>query len=81
MTLIVTCLNCGAAGTTDDHSSPDTAVQCGTEAGNPPGSVDGCCSTAGHTHGEHLEHVAATGDASNRPVRITIAGTGVQGVL
>lgn len=79
MTLIVTCLHCGSTGTTDDHSNPDAAVRCDTEAGNPPGSVDGCCSTLGHTHDEHLEHLAATGDASSRPVRITITGTRVGG--
>lgn len=80
MTLIVTCLNCGSTGTTEDHSRPDHAVQCDTEAGNPPGSVDGCCSAAGHSHDEHLAHVEATGDATNRPVRVTIAGTGVGSV-
>ncbi len=80
MTLIVTCLNCGAVGTTGDYSRPDAAVQCQTEAGNPPGSVDGCCSTAGHSHEEHLAHVERTGDASNRPVRVTVTGTGAGGV-
>lgn len=77
-TLIVTCQHCGAVGTTEDFSFPDAGVVCSTPAGSPPGSVDGCCSTAGRTHDEHLAHVRATGDASSRPVNITIAGTYVK---
>jgi hypothetical protein len=60
----VLCPSCGAEGETDDGQNLDAAVRCTSPAGTPPGSVDGCCSTAGHTHEEHVAHVLATGDAS-----------------
>jgi hypothetical protein len=67
----VRCPHCGAEGETEDGSNPDAAVRCVSPAGDPPGSVDGCCSTLGHTHEEHAAHVLATGDASSRPVIIS----------
>jgi hypothetical protein len=69
--LHVRCPRCGAEGWTEDGSNPDAAVRCTSPAGDPPGSVDGCCSTLGHTHEEHAEYVRATGDARSRPVIIT----------
>ena len=67
----VRCPNCGAEGWTGNGSNPDAAVRCTSLAGDPPGSVDGCCSTAGHTHEEFIAHAVATGDSSARPVIIT----------
>lgn len=67
----VRCLHCGAGGWTYDGSNLDDAVRCASPAGDPPGSAEGCCSTLGHTHEEHVAYVRATGDASPRPVLIT----------
>jgi hypothetical protein len=67
----VRCAHCGAEAWTSNGACPDAAVKCATPAGDPPGSVDGCCSTLGHNHLEHVLHVIATGDASSRPVIIT----------
>jgi hypothetical protein len=77
VSLVVSCNHCHAVGVTDDYSFPDAAVTCASPADDPPGSVEGSCSTAGHTHEEHLAHVRATGDASNRPLTITVTGTTV----
>lgn len=75
----VRCDTCGAEGWTPSHGPGDLddAVRCASPAGTPAGSVDGCCSTLGHTHPEHVAHVRATGDSSGRPVTITfgLAGT------
>ena len=57
--LLVQCNACGAQGFTESGDCPDEAVRCG------------CCPDHG-SHGEHAEHVAATGDASCRPVTITL---------
>ena len=57
--LQVQCNSCGAQGYTDGGDLPDAAVRCG------------CCSDHG-SHEEHAEHVAANGDASCRPVTITV---------
>lgn len=65
---------CAGQGFTES-SGPgdfDESVRCTTPEGTPKGSVEGSCSTAGHTHEEHVAHVRATGDASNRPVTITV---------
>jgi hypothetical protein len=73
---LVTCNNTACAGQGfTERSGPgdfDDAVRCTTPEGTPEGSVEGCCSTAGHTHEEHVEHVRRSGDASNRPVTITV---------
>jgi hypothetical protein len=71
---LVVCDSCGAQGFTESAGPGefDDAVRCGTPAGTPEGSVDGCCSTRGHTHEEHVSHVRTTGDASARPVTITV---------
>lgn len=75
----VQCSACGAYGWTDQTGPGDLdhAVRCASPAGNPPGSVDGCCSTLGHSHDEHVAHVRATGDASARPVMVTFGYSGV----
>ena len=69
----VSCNTCGTEGWTEQTGPGDLddAVRCTSPAGSPPGSVQGCCSTLGHTHDEHVAHVRATGDASPRPVTIT----------
>jgi len=74
----VQCDACGAYGYTDQTGPGDldSAARCETPAGNPQGSVDGCCSTLGHTHDEHVAHVRETGDASGRPVTITVGLAG-----
>ncbi len=69
--LHVRCPNCGAEGWTDDGGNPDAAVRCVSPAGDPPGSTDGCCSPAGHTHEEHIAYAFETKDSSFRPVVIT----------
>jgi hypothetical protein len=69
--LHVRCPSCGSEGWTEDGGMPDAAVICTSPAGDPPGSVDGCCSTAGHTHDEHIAYASQTGDSSFRPVIIT----------
>ena len=76
--LHVQCNTCGAYGYTDQTGPGDldNAARCASPAGDPPGSVDGCCSTLGHTHDEHVAHVRATGDASPRPVTITFGLAG-----
>ena len=56
--LLVQCNNCGAQGYTESGDLPDAVVRCG------------CCTDHG-SHDEHVEHVAANGDASCRPVTIT----------
>jgi hypothetical protein len=74
----VQCGGCGAHGYTD-RTGPgdlDHAVQCISGHDDPPGSVEGCCSTRGHTHDEHVAHVRETGDASARPVTITVGPAG-----
>lgn len=75
----VSCDFCGAYGYTDQTGPGDLdhVVRCTTGHDDPPGSVAGCCSTKGHTHDDHVAHVRATGDASGRPVTITLglAGT------
>jgi hypothetical protein len=74
----VQCGSCGAYGYTD-RTGPgdlDHVVQCTSGHDDPPGSVEGCCSTRGHTHDEHVAHVRATGDASARPVIITVGPAG-----
>ena len=76
--LHVRCDSCGAYGLTD-RTGPgdlDNAVRCETPEGSPPGSVEGCCSTRGHTHDEHVAHVRETGDSSARPVTVTIGPAG-----
>jgi len=74
----VQCNACGAYGYTDQTGPGDldNAARCETPAGNPPGSAGGCCSTLGHTHDEHVAHVRETGDASGRPVTITVGLAG-----
>lgn len=74
----VQCNGCGAYGYTDQTGPGDLdhAVRCTSPAGEPPDSVEGCCSTRGHTHEEHVAHVRATGDASGRPVTITVGLAG-----
>ena len=74
----VACDACGAYGYTDKTGPGDLddAVRCGTPAGTPEGSTDGCCSTRGHTHEEHVACVRETGDASGRPVTITVGPGG-----
>jgi hypothetical protein len=70
----VQCTNCGGMGFTES-SEPgdlDNAARCTSPAGDPPGSAEGSCSALGHTHEEHVAHVQATGDASSRPVIITV---------
>jgi hypothetical protein len=76
--LHVACNTCGAYGFTDQTGPGDLdhAVRCVSPHGNPPGSVEGCCSTRGHTHEEHVAHVRETGDASARSVTITIGQAG-----
>lgn len=71
---LVECPSCGERGYTEacGPGDFDAAVRCTSPAGEPPGSVDGCCSTRGHTHEEHVSHVRVTGDASSRPVVITV---------
>jgi hypothetical protein len=76
--LHVQCANCGAYGYTD-RTGPgdlDHAVRCISGHDDPPGSVEGCCSTLGHTHDEHVAHVRETGDASARPVIVTVGPAG-----
>jgi hypothetical protein len=68
----VQCPSCGAEGWMQDGMTlPDEAVRCTSPAGDPPGSVEGCCCTAGRTHEEHISHVLETLDASSRPVVVT----------
>jgi hypothetical protein len=76
--LRVSCNTCGTVGYTDQTGPGDLdhAVRCNSPHGNPPGSVEGCCSTRGHTHEEHVAHVRETGDAAARPVTITIGPAG-----
>lgn len=57
--LQVQCDACGAQGYTESGDVPDAAVQCG------------CCSDHG-SHDEHVAHVRDHGDASCRPVTITL---------
>jgi hypothetical protein len=78
MAVHVQCNSCGAWAITENHALPDAAVRCTSPADDPPGSPEGCCSTLGHTHEEHVAHVAATRDATSRPVTITIMGTATQ---
>lgn len=68
----VQCKRCGGMGWTEDGSNLDDAARCVSPAGSPPGSVEGSCSTLGHTHEQHVAHVKATGDAAPRPVTITV---------
>jgi hypothetical protein len=74
----VQCDNCGAYGFTDQTGPGDldAAVRCETPDGEPGGSVEGCCSTRGHTHEQHVAHVRETGDATGRPVTITVGPAG-----
>lgn len=80
MTVHVQCNNCGAWGLTDNHGDPDSAVRCVTDAGDPPGSVDGSCCTACHTHDEHAQYAREQHDDGSlcRTVTITIMPGGVQ---
>ena len=57
--LLVQCNNCGAQGFTESSDVPDAAVQCS------------CCSEHA-SHDDHVAHVRANGDASCRPVTITL---------
>jgi hypothetical protein len=71
----VQCGQCGAwAVTTQDP--PDGAVRCISPADDPPGSLEGSCCTAGHTHEEHGQYAAERHDDGSqcRPVIITIMG-------
>lgn len=72
----VQCNNCGAWALTDNHAAPDSAVQCHSAEGDPPGSQAGTCCTAGRSHDEHAEYARDTGDSNCRPVTITIMGAG-----
>jgi hypothetical protein len=65
--------DCKGQGFTEstDPGDFEDACRCTTKAGTPKGSVHGSCSTAGHTHEEHVAYVRETGDASHRPVTIT----------
>jgi hypothetical protein len=74
MTVHVQCNNCGAWAMTDNHRDPDGAVRCTSAEGDPPGSVEGSCCTAGRTHEEHAEFVRSGDEygAQCRPVTITI---------
>jgi hypothetical protein len=68
----VQCPSCGAEGEMQEGMTlPDEAVRCVSPEGSPPGSVEGSCSTMGHTHEEHIAHVLETMDATARPVIIT----------
>jgi hypothetical protein len=73
---LVECNNpkCGGRGFTEACAPGDLddAARCTTPADEPPGSVEGSCSTVGHTHEEHVAHVRATGDSRNRPVTIVV---------
>lgn len=70
------CNSCGAWSITG-QDPPDGAVKCTSEAGNPPGSVEGSCCTRGHTHEEHGTYAAERHDDGSacRPITITIMGT------
>ena len=76
--LHVQCQACAAHGYTDltGPGDLDNAVRCESPAGSPRGSVEGCCSTRGHTHEEHVAHVRETGDGSGRPVTVTVGPAG-----
>jgi len=78
LVLHVQCNTCGAYGYTDQTGPGelDDAVRCISGHDDPPGSVEGCCSAKGHTHEEHVAHVRETGDATGRPVTITIGPGG-----
>jgi hypothetical protein len=69
---LVTCNHCSAQGWTENGADLDAAVRCDTPAGTPPGSTDGCCATNGMSHEEHIAYVRLTGDATARPVTITV---------
>jgi hypothetical protein len=76
--LHVQCGNCGAWGVTEDGSLPDAAARCTSAADDPPGSPAALCCTDHEDHEAHVAHVRATGDASCRPVTITLLpGTAV----
>lgn len=77
MAVHVQCNNCGAWAITENHADPDSAVQCVSEAGDPPGSQAGTCCTAGHTHEEHADYARQRNDDGSlcRPVTITIMGS------
>jgi hypothetical protein len=68
---LIQCNNCNANGFTEQAQNPDAMVRCTTAAGDPPGSPDGSCCTVHESHEHHADHVAATGDATCRPVTIT----------
>jgi hypothetical protein len=74
----VVCDTCGAYGYTDKTGPGDLddAVRCGTPAGTPEGSTDGCCARDGMTHEQHVARVRETGDASARSVTITVGPAG-----
>ncbi len=74
----VRCDSCGAYGYTDKTGPGDLddAVRCGTPAGTPEGSADGCCATNGMTHEQHIARVRETGDSSARSVTITVGPGG-----
>lgn len=73
---LITCNNlaCKGQGFTE-KSEPgdfDETVRCTTPANTPKGSAAGLCCTAHRSHEAHVEHVRKTGDASCRPVTITV---------
>lgn len=70
--ILVECNNCRAQGFTEDGSNPDAVVRCTTPAGDPPGSPEGTCCTSHESHEHHAAAVAETGNASCRPVTITM---------
>jgi hypothetical protein len=76
MAVHVQCNSCGAWAITD-QDPPDGAVRCVSAAGSPPGSVEGSCCSAGHTHQEHAQYARERHEDGSlcRPVTITIMGT------
>lgn len=70
--LLVQCGACGATGFTETGQDLDAAVRCVSPAGSPEGSPEGLCCADHESHDDHVAHVQATGDASCRPVMITV---------
>jgi len=79
---LVTCNNsaCKGQGFTE-KSGPgdlDDACRCTTPANVPTGSMAGTCCVTHESHEAHVAHVRKTGDASCRPVTITVVPGGMK---
>lgn len=70
--LHVQCNGCGAMGFTESGEALDDVVRCVSPADEPEGSPEGLCCADHESHDDHVAHVQATGDASCRPLVITI---------